>query len=183
MPEWFRRALCTIGANLFYFLSSLPFPPATTLVFGSYPSSLCSNYTISPARACLSIWLERFLGSHQDVRGPFSIRLSLLCTHKEIRVISMRVYYKIFAKTSNACFIPRSPVAEFMDIWLKDEVSSGIGLSYRPASHVLACRYDNPMPELTLSPSQGSMNSAAGQSCAIKSPKLTHFPIFDLTSD
>jgi hypothetical protein len=26
----------------------------------------------------------------------------------------------------------------------------------------LACRYDNPMPELTLSPSQGSMNSATG---------------------
>ncbi len=36
-----------------------------------------------------------------------------------------------------------------------------MGLSYRPASHV-AWRADNPMPELTLSPSQGSINSATG---------------------
>jgi hypothetical protein len=36
---------------------------------------------------------------------------------------------------------------------------SGIGLSYRSASPCcLAGRYDNPMPELTLSPSHGSMN-------------------------
>ncbi len=36
-------------------------------------------------------------------------------------------------------------------------VDSGIGLSYRPAPrlHRLAGRYDNPMPELTLSPQSG----------------------------
>jgi hypothetical protein len=37
--------------------------------------------------------------------------------------------------------------------------NSGIGLSYRPAT-----RYDNPMLELTLSPSRGSVNSATGPS-------------------
>jgi hypothetical protein len=41
------------------------------------------------------------------------------------------------------------------------KVNSGIGWSYRPARlHGLAGRYDNPMPELTLSLSHGSMNSA-----------------------
>jgi len=37
-----------------------------------------------------------------------------------------------------------------------DVVDSSIGLSYRPARlHMLAGRYDNPMPESTISPSQG----------------------------
>ncbi len=41
------------------------------------------------------------------------------------------------------------------------KVDPDIGLSYRSARlHWLAGRYDNPMPEITLSPSQGSMNSA-----------------------
>jgi hypothetical protein len=31
----------------------------------------------------------------------------------------------------------------------------------------LTCRYDNPMPKLTLSPSQGSMNSATGFSSGL----------------
>ncbi len=45
--------------------------------------------------------------------------------------------------------------------WLGGTVNSVIGLSYRPAKlHRLAGRYDRPMPELTLSPSQGSTNSA-----------------------
>ncbi len=40
----------------------------------------------------------------------------------------------------------------------------GTELSFRPARlHGLADRYDNPMQELTLSPSQGSMNSANRQ--------------------
>ncbi len=48
--------------------------------------------------------------------------------------------------------------------FLRDKVNSGIGLSYRSASPCsLACRYDNPMPESTLSPSQRSMNSATGK--------------------
>ncbi len=55
-------------------------------------------------------------------------------------------------------------VAEYIDPWLGDKVNSGIGLSYRSASHVCspARRYDNTMPELTLSLSHGSMNSATG---------------------
>jgi hypothetical protein len=51
------------------------------------------------------------------------------------------------------------PVAEFIDPDRGDKVVSGIGLSYRP---VRAGRYANPMPESTLSHSQGSMNSATG---------------------
>jgi hypothetical protein len=39
------------------------------------------------------------------------------------------------------------------------KVNSGIGLSYRPVSYV-GVRYDNPMQELSLAPSHGSMNSA-----------------------
>ncbi len=30
-----------------------------------------------------------------------------------------------------------NPVAEFIDLWQEDEVSSGIGLSYRPPNHVI----------------------------------------------
>ncbi len=45
------------------------------------------------------------------------------------------------------------PVAQFVDADWGDEVYSGIGLPYRPARlRGLAGRYDNPMPELTLSP-------------------------------
>jgi hypothetical protein len=53
------------------------------------------------------------------------------------------------------------PVAEFIDPDWGDKVNSGTGLSYRPARrHGLAGRYDKPKPELTLSPSHGSKNSA-----------------------
>jgi hypothetical protein len=54
-----------------------------------------------------------------------------------------------------------NPVAEFIDPDRGDKVNFGRGLSYWPARlNGLAGRYDNPMPESTLSPSQGSMNSA-----------------------
>jgi len=44
-----------------------------------------------------------------------------------------------------------------------DIVDSGIGLSYWPTSLCsLAGWYGNPMPELTLSPRQGTMNLATG---------------------
>ncbi len=57
-----------------------------------------------------------------------------------------------------------NPVAKFIDPWLEDKVNSGIELSYRPASHSsLTGRYDNPVPELTLSPQSVSMNSATGE--------------------
>ncbi len=53
-------------------------------------------------------------------------------------------------------------VAKFIDPHCGDKVNSNIGLSYRPARlHGLAGRYGNPLPESTLSPSQGSINSAA----------------------
>ncbi len=48
------------------------------------------------------------------------------------------------------CLLISVPVAEFIDPWLGDKVNSGIGLSHRPAN-----RYDNSMPELTLSPQSG----------------------------
>ncbi len=45
-------------------------------------------------------------------------------------------------------------IPEFIDPDWGDKVNSGIGLLYRPARlHGVAGRYDNPMPELTLSPS------------------------------
>jgi hypothetical protein len=46
-----------------------------------------------------------------------------------------------------------------------DKVDHGIGLSYRPAAglHRLEGRYDNPMPESTLSPHSGTMNLATGK--------------------
>ncbi len=47
--------------------------------------------------------------------------------------------------------------------WLGDKVNSGKGLSYWHAMQALAGRYDNPMPELTLSPGHLSMNSATGR--------------------
>jgi hypothetical protein len=54
-------------------------------------------------------------------------------------------------------------VAEFIDPDWGDKVNSDIWLSYQPARlHGLAGRYDNPMPELTFSPSHRSMNSATG---------------------
>jgi hypothetical protein len=56
----------------------------------------------------------------------------------------------------------RSPVAKFIVPVLGDIVDSGIGLSYRPASlcNPLAGRYNNPMPELILSPPSVTMNLA-----------------------
>jgi hypothetical protein len=57
-----------------------------------------------------------------------------------------------------------APVAEFTDPGWRDKVNPDIGLSYLPAGlHGLAGRYDNPMPGSTLSPSQGSLNSATAE--------------------
>ncbi len=48
-------------------------------------------------------------------------------------------------------------------LWMGDIVDSGIGLLYRPASlFSLGGRYDNPMPESTLSPQSGTMNLTTG---------------------
>ncbi len=59
--------------------------------------------------------------------------------------------------------MPMYPVAEFTDPCLGDKVNSGIRVvepARRPCS--LACRYNNPIAGLTLSPSQRFMNSATG---------------------
>jgi hypothetical protein len=57
-----------------------------------------------------------------------------------------------------------STLAEFIDPDWGVKVNSGIGLSYRHARlHGLTGRYDNPMPELTISSSHGSMNSSTVQ--------------------
>ncbi len=58
-------------------------------------------------------------------------------------------------------------LAEFIDTdWGDKSSNSGIWFSYWPAglhgTAPTAGRYDNPMPELTLSASQGSMNLATG---------------------
>jgi hypothetical protein len=53
--------------------------------------------------------------------------------------------------------LPNVEVSSCHQSW-GDKVESGIGLSYRPACQLtyrLACRLDNPMPESSLSPSQG----------------------------
>ncbi len=54
---------------------SSPCPLATTAVLGSYiVFSLFLTIFVSPAWACLSIWLERFRESQkEDKRGPLSI--------------------------------------------------------------------------------------------------------------
>jgi hypothetical protein len=55
-----------------------------------------------------------------------------------------------------------NPVAEFIDLDWEGKVNSDLALSYQPARlHGLAGRYGNPMPELTLSPIHGYMNSAS----------------------
>ncbi len=52
--------------------------------------------------------------------------------------------------------IDRDNCSQIHSQWLGDTVDSGIGLSYRPAIlYWLTGRYDNPMPESTISPSQG----------------------------
>ncbi len=52
-------------------------------------------------------------------------------------------------------------VAKFIVPDWGDKVDAGIGLSYLPARlHGLAGRYDNPMPESTISPQRGTMNLA-----------------------
>jgi hypothetical protein len=69
------------------------------------------------------------------------------------------------------------PVSEFIDPSLGEKVNSGIGLSYRPARiHGLAGRYDNPMPELTLSPQLESMNLVTRTVNRVKGEELETRP-------
>ncbi len=68
-----------------------------------------------------------------------------------IRGWRLKIIYKRWPRAA----IP-VPVAKFIVPYEGKKVDYGIGLSYRPARlHRLAGRYDNPVPELTLSPRQG----------------------------
>ncbi len=71
-----QRRQCILVSVVF-----TPSRPATTAVFGSYLSSLYSVLTnnVSPVRACLIIWLQRFRRTQkEDNRGLLSIQSSLV---------------------------------------------------------------------------------------------------------
>ncbi len=78
-------ALCTcdnyseVTCILFSVVFTLS-PQATTVLFGSYLSSLLLTNTVSPVRACPIIRWERFRGTQkEDDRVPLSIQSSLTC--------------------------------------------------------------------------------------------------------
>ncbi len=85
----------------------------------------------------------------------------LYCIHhrKNSSTVINFFAYRIFCRSLSHLI---NPVAKFIDLWLGDKVNSSIGLSYRHERlhGWRAGRYKNPMSELTLSPSQGSMNPA-----------------------
>jgi hypothetical protein len=57
----------------------------------------------------------------------------------------------------------KCPEAQFLVPDWGDKIGSGVGLSYRPVRlHRLAWRYDNPMPESTLSPAQSTVDRVLG---------------------
>jgi hypothetical protein len=66
----------------------------------------------------------------------------------------LKMTSKIYLRSPNyRTFVTSTTAAEFLVPDWGDKVNSGIGFSYRPAGlHRLAGRYDNPMPELTISP-------------------------------
>jgi hypothetical protein len=78
---------------------------------------------------------------------------------KHTILASKRNYQTLFVGTGTNCAFPRHiRIAEFAVPDWGDKVDSGIGLSYLPATgytHRLVGRYDNLMPELTISPSKG----------------------------
>ncbi len=79
-----QTQLCTLRMQVLCVFT--PSHPATTAAFKSYLSSLhvySLTNTVSPLRACLSIWWERFRDSQKEYdRGPLSIQSSLLLTNK-----------------------------------------------------------------------------------------------------
>ncbi len=72
----------------------------------------------------------------------------------------VHVQYSIWSGDYSTFFVPSSLYSRYSEPQ-KDVVNSGIELLYRPASLCsLAGRYDNPaLPELTLYPPSGTMNS------------------------
>ncbi len=79
-----QTQLCTLRMQVLCVFT--PSHPATSAAFKSYLSSLhvySLTNTVSPLRACLSIWWERFRDSQKEYdRGPLSIQSSLLLTNK-----------------------------------------------------------------------------------------------------
>jgi hypothetical protein len=98
----------------------------------------------------------------------FSLKLKNFCSsHSRLWQETIKAYWSCMLLCDMSFFLKHrgygNPSAEFKDPDWNDTVNFGIGLLYRPARlHGLAGWYDNPMPESTLSPSQGSMNSATG---------------------
>ncbi len=77
----------TTGPMYFIFLSSLPLLHHDSVWILPVISLLLAN-TVSPVRACLIIWWERFCGTlKEDDRGPLSIQSSLV-NNKEISIFS-----------------------------------------------------------------------------------------------
>ncbi len=100
------------GLMCFVFLSFLPLlPQATTGLIRSYLSSLCS-YTVSPALACLPIWLERFRRNQkEDAHGPLIVQSSLMTTqeklsHGQILHVSWNEAVNRNVICSFKCFVP-----------------------------------------------------------------------------
>ncbi len=92
------------------------------------------------------------------LRGKYRERLD--GTWFILYILSLRIHNSFTAPSISLA------VAEFIDPWLGDKVNSGIGLSYRTASPCsLAGRYNNPMPELAISPQSGSMKPKQTSCC------------------
>jgi hypothetical protein len=91
---------------------------------------------------------EIMLGSKENSQHfLFSIKSTLVL----INLINLLIY----RTTPHIPPIDAYPVAKFFVPDREDKVDSGIGLSYRAASLCsMADRYDYPMPESTISPSQ-----------------------------
>ncbi len=71
------------------------------------------------------------------------------------QLTALEIVKSVLGVTVNLSMCDRA-VAKFLVPDLGDKVDAGIGLSYRPARlHSQACRYDNPLPESTISPIQG----------------------------
>jgi hypothetical protein len=75
----------------------------------------------------------------------------------QFREISQTRKTKEYHKKSSESFVSIMLICcQILSPWLGDIVASGIALLFWPASLCsLAGRYDNPMPESTISPSQG----------------------------
>ncbi len=138
----FYNNLCC--SRTYLFKSRLPWPKivcstaACAVPGGDWPTSrLCCTWTYLSTRA--------FAVLHLDV----SVYESLCCAEPGRVCLTVHSNSCIVRPTTvdrqhhDRCLSPillrflSNPVAEFIDLWKGDEVSSGIGLSYRPPNHVI----------------------------------------------